>query len=71
MLPILARQAALLGIPESAINDSSFEGSNVFINHILLIFTSYRFKSREIKFINLDNLIVEIRKVKLIGFTKK
>ena len=55
-----------MGIPESASNDSIFKNNKVFINHILLIFKLYVFKSREKKFINLNNLIAEIRKVKTI-----
>ena len=36
------------------------------MNHILLIFKLYVYKSREKKFININNLIAEIRKVKRI-----
>ena len=39
----------------------------VFVNHILLIFKLYVYKPREKKFINIKNLIAEIRKVKRIG----
>ena len=69
ILPTLTPQAAILGIPESASNDSIFKNNKVFINHILLIFIFklHVFKSREKKFINLNNLIAEIRKVKTIG----
>ena len=35
-----------------------------FINHILLIFKLYVYKSREKKLMNINNLITEIRKVK-------
>ena len=59
-------QAAVLGIPESASNYSIFKNNKVFINHILLIFKLYVFKSREKKFMNLNNLIAAIRKVKTI-----
>ena len=43
-----------------------FENSKIFINHILLIFKLYVHKSREKNFINKNNLIPEIRKVKRI-----
>ena len=66
ILPTLTPQAAIFGILESARNDPIFKNSKVFINHILLIFKLYVFKSREEKFINLNNLITEIRKVKKI-----
>ena len=39
---------------------------NVFINHILLIFKLSVYKSREKKLININNLIAEIWKVKII-----
>ena len=45
-------------------NDFIFKNNKVFINHILLIFKLVVFKSIENKFINLNNLIVEIREVK-------
>ena len=66
ILPSLTPHAAILGIAESASNDSIFKNNKVFINHILLIFKLYVFKSREKTFINLNNLIAEIRKVKTI-----
>ena len=66
ILPTLTPQAAILGIPESSSNYSIFKNNKVFINHILLISKLYVFKSREKKFINLSNFIVEIRKVKMI-----
>ena len=66
ILPTLTPQAAILGIPESASNYSIFKNNKVFINHILLIFKLYVFKSSEKKFMNLNNLIAAIRKVKTI-----
>ena len=65
-IPTLIPQAVILGIPESSSNYSIFKNNKVFIHHILLIFKLYVFKSREKKFINLNNLIAEIRKVKTI-----
>ena len=36
-----------------------------FVNHILLIFKLYIYKSREKKFININNFIAGIQKVKM------
>ena len=49
----------------SVTNNSFFE-NKIFINHIQFIFKLYVSKSREKKFININNLIAEIRKVKRI-----
>ena len=58
----------IFGILEYARNDCIFKNNKVCINQILLIFTSYYiFKFKEKKFINLNDLIVEIQKVKMIG----
>ena len=65
MLPTLTPQTAILGISESVSKDSNFK-NKVFINHILLVFKLYVFKSREKKFTNINNLIAEIRKVKTL-----
>ena len=56
-LPTLTPQDAILGILESANNDSIIKNNKVFINHILLIFELYI----------VIFLIAEIRKVKRIG----
>ena len=64
VLSTLTTQAAIYGILKFASNDSISRNKKVFINHILLIFKLYVFTSREKKFINLNNLIAEIRKVK-------
>ena len=66
ILLTLTSQAAIFGNSESASNDSIFKNNKVFINHILLIFKLYVFKSREKKIINLNNLIAETQKVKTI-----
>ena len=84
ILPTFPPQAAILSNLKTASNDSTFKNNKAFINHILLIFKLYVFKSREKKFINLNDLIAEIRKVisiekeialtnpmKKIAFTKK
>ena len=62
----LKTTAAILGILDSANNESIFKDNKVFIIHILLVFKLYVYKSREKKFINTNNLIAEIRKVKRI-----
>ena len=59
-------QTAILGILDFVSNNSFFENNKILINHILLIFKLYVYKSREKKFININNLIAEIRKVKRI-----
>ena len=66
ILPTLTPQTAILGILDSVSNNSFFENNKILINHILLIFKLYVYKSREKKFININNLIAEIRKVKRI-----
>ena len=47
-------------------NNSFFENNKIFINHMLLIFKLYVYKSREKKFININSLIAEIQNVKRI-----
>ena len=47
--------------------NSFFENNKILINHILLIFRLYVYKSRGKKFININNLIAGIRKVKRVG----
>ena len=46
--------------------NSFFENNKILINHILLIFRLYVYKSRGKKFININNLIARIRKVKRV-----
>ena len=65
-MPTLTPQTAILGILDCVSNNSFSENNKIFINHILLIFKLYVYKSREKKFININNLIAEIRKVKRI-----
>ena len=65
-LPTSTPQAVIFGILESGSNESFFKNTKVFSNYILLIFKLYVFNSREKKFINLNNLIAEIWKVKRI-----
>ena len=66
ILPTLTPQTATLGILDSVRSKSFSENNKTFISHILLIFKLYVYKSREKKFININNLIAEIRKVKRI-----
>ena len=47
LLPTLTPQAPILRSLESASNDSTFKTNKVFINHIILVFNLYVFKSRE------------------------
>ena len=64
ILTTLTPQAAIFRILQSPSSESIFKNNKVFIKHTLLMFKLYVFKSREKKFINLNNLIAEIRKVK-------
>ena len=65
-LPTLTLQNAIFGILDSVTNNSFFANNKIFINHILLISKLNVYKSREKKFININYLIAEIRKVKRI-----
>ena len=81
--PPLTLQTASFGIHDSTSDDSIIKNNKVFISHLLLIFKLHVYKSQEKKFINLNNLIGEIQKVKqtkkivlnnsmkTIAFTKK
>ena len=66
ILPTLTPQTSILGILDSVSNNSFFENNKILVNHILLIFKLHVYKSREKKFININNLIAEIRKVKRV-----
>ena len=66
ILPTLTPQTAILGILDCVSNNSFSENNKIFINHILLIFKLYVYKSREKKCININNLMTEIQKVKRI-----
>ena len=66
ILPTSTPPTAFCGILDSASNGFIFKNNKVFINHLLLIFKLYAYKSREKMFINLNNLSVGIRKVKII-----
>ena len=66
ILPTSTPQTAILGILDFVSNNSFFENNKILINHILLIFKLYVYKSREKKCININNLMTEIQKVKRI-----
>ena len=66
LLPTLTPHHAIFGIFDSVSNNSFFENSKVFVSHILLIFKLYVYKSREKKFININNFIAEIKKLKKV-----
>ena len=66
MVPTLTPKTPILEILDSASNNSFFENNKIFIDHILLVFKLYVYESGEEKFININNLIAEIRKVKKI-----
>ena len=66
ILPNLTPQTAILGILDSVSNNSFFEKNRILMNHILLIFKLYVYKPREKKFININDLIAGICKVKRI-----
>ena len=59
-------QTAIFGILDSASDNSFFENNKIYANHILRIFKLYLYKCRQKKFINVNGLIAEIRKVKRI-----
>ena len=62
----LTPQTAIFGVLDSICNDSCLKNNKVFINHVLLIFKLYVYESRELKFVNINNLITEIQIVKRI-----
>ena len=66
VLPTLTPQTAIFGFPESTNSDCSFKKNKLLINHILLIFKLYVYRSREKQFIHINNLIAEIKSVKAI-----
>ena len=67
ILLTLTPQTAILDILDSVSNNTFFfENNKILINHILLIFKLYVYKYREKKFININNLIAEIRKIRRI-----
>ena len=66
VLPILTPQTAIFGFLDSTNSDYNFKKNKLLINHILLIFKLYVYRSREKQFIHINNLIVEIKSAKAI-----
>ena len=66
ILSTLTQQTAIFGILDSLGITSFFENNRVFVNNILLIYKLYVYKTREEKFVNINNLTAVIRKVKRI-----
>ena len=62
----LIQQTTIFAFLLFANNNSIFENNKFLSNHLLLIFKSYMYKSREKRLININNLIAETGKVKRI-----
>ena len=59
-------QTTIFGILNFVSNNCFFENNKISTNNILLILKLYVYKSREKRFININNLMAEIWKVKII-----
>ena len=66
VLPILTPQTAIFGFLDSTNSDYNFKKNKLLINHILLIFKLYVYRSREKQFIHMNNLIAEIKSANAI-----
>ena len=66
VLPILTPQTAIFGFRDSKNSDYNFKKNELLINHILLIFKLYTYRSREKQFIHINSLIAEIKSAKAI-----
>ena len=66
VLPTLTPHVAIFGFLDSTNNDYNFKKNKLLINHILLIFKFYGYRSREKQFIHMTNLIAEIKSAKAI-----
>ena len=66
VLPTLTPQTAIFGFFDSTKSEYNFKKNKLLINHILLIFKLYVYRSREKQFIYINNLITEIRSAKAI-----
>ena len=64
VLPILTPQPAIFGFLDSINSDNNFKKNKLLINHILLIFKSHVYRSREKQFIHINNLISDIKSAK-------
>ena len=59
-------QTTIFGILNFVSNNCFSENNKISTNNILLILKLYVYKSREKRFININNLMAEIWKVKII-----
>ena len=66
VLPILTPQTAIFGLLDSTNSDYNLETNKLLINHILLIFKLYVYRSREKQFIHINSLIAEIKSPRVI-----
>ena len=66
VLPIITQQTVVFGFFDSTNSDYNFKKNKLLINHILLIFKLYVYRSREKQFIHINNLIAEIKSAKAI-----
>ena len=66
VLPILTPQTAIFGFLDSTNSDYNFKKNKLLINHIILIFKLYVYRSRKKQFIYINNLIAEIKSAKVI-----
>ena len=66
VLPTLTPHVAIFGFLDSTNNDYNFKKNKLLINHILLIFKFYGYRSREKQFIHMTNLIAEIKSAKAL-----
>ena len=66
VLPILTPQTAIFGFLDCTNSDYNFKKNKLLINHILLIFKLYLYRSREKQFIHINNFIAEIKSAKAI-----
>ena len=66
VLPTLTPQTAIFRLLNSTNSDHNFKKNKLLINHILLIFKLYVYRSRKNQFIYINNLIAEIKSAKAI-----
>ena len=66
VLSIVTPQTPIFGFLDSTNSDCSFKKNKLLINHILLIFKLYVYRSREKQFIYIYNFFAEIKSAKAI-----
>ena len=66
VLPTLTPQTAIFRLLNSTNSDHNFKKNKLLINHILVIFKLYVYRSREKQFIHMNNLIAEIKSANAI-----